>query len=112
MPTNDLTQKHCVPCEGGVAPLSFAEAEETMKHVPGWMLGENGKEIVRYFHFKNFKEVMVFVNKVATIAENEGHHPDMLVSYKDVTVTLTTHAIGGLSTNDFILAARVNALMT
>ena len=102
--------EHCVPCEGGVAPLSKKDAEETMKHVPGWVLNDSGKQISRDFIFKDFKEAMVFVNKVADIAEGEGHHPDIAISWNKVKLGLSTHAIGGLSTNDFILAAKIKVL--
>jgi 4a-hydroxytetrahydrobiopterin dehydratase len=104
----NLTKQHCVPCEGGTTPLTKADAEETMKHVPGWTLAGDGKLITRDFLFKDFKEAMVFVNKVAAIAEGEGHHPDIGVKWNKVKLELSTHAIGGLSTNDFILAAKVN----
>lgn len=77
---------------------------------PGWDVTEDGKKIRREFLFKNFKEAMVFVNKVADIAESEGHHPDLHVFYNRVVVELWTHAIGGLSENDFIVAAKVNEL--
>lgn len=106
----DLTQQHCVPCEGGIAPLTKADAEETMKHVPEWILAEDGKTITRDFVFADFKAAMSFVNRVADIAEGEGHHPDMLIRWNKVRFDLSTHAIGGLSTNDFILAAKINAL--
>ena len=106
----NLEQKHCVPCEGGVAPLSRHDAKETMKHVPNWVLSGNGKKISRDFKFKDFKEAMVFVNNVADIAEHEGHHPDVSISWNKVKLKLFTHAIGGLSTNDFIVAAKVNTL--
>jgi len=104
----DLQTQHCVPCEGGVVPLSKTDAAETMKHVPGWVLREDSKKISRNFKFKDFKGVMVFVNKVADIAEGDGHHPDISISWNKVKLELSTHAIGGLSTNDFILAAKVN----
>lgn len=81
-----------------------------MKHVPGWMLRDDGKEISREFTFKDFKEAMAFVNEVAEIAEREGHHPDIHVRWNKVRLDLSTHAIGGLSTNDFIVAAKVNVL--
>ncbi len=106
---SDLDKQHCVPCEGGVAPLTKADAEETMKHVPGWALSDDGKNITRDFEFADFKEAMIFVNKVAAIAEGEGHHPDITIKWNKVHLDLSTHAIGGLSTNDFILAAKINA---
>jgi 4a-hydroxytetrahydrobiopterin dehydratase len=107
---SDLEQQHCVPCEGGVAPLTKADAEETMKHVPGWVLADEGKTISRDFEFKDFKAAMAFINKVADIAEGEGHHPDMHIWWNKIRLDLTTHAIKGLSTNDFILAAKINTL--
>lgn len=106
----DLSKQHCVPCEGGIAPLTKADAEETMKHIPSWELALDGKSISRTFTFTDFKEAMVFVNKVAEVAEAEGHHPDIAISWNKVTFTLSTHAIGGLSINDFILAHRIGAL--
>ena len=106
--TNLITQ-HCVPCEGGVAPLTKSDAEGTMKHISGWVLREDGKQISRNFEFKDFKQAMLFVNKVADIAEGEGHHPDISISWNKVRLDLSTHAIGGLSTNDFIVAAKINA---
>jgi 4a-hydroxytetrahydrobiopterin dehydratase len=106
----ELFKQHCVPCEGGVAPLTKADAEETMKHIPGWTLAEDGKKISRDFLFADFKEAMVFVNKVAEIAEAEGHHPDIAIWWNKVKLELSTHAIDGLSTNDFIVSAKINAL--
>lgn len=106
----NFTKQHCVPCEGGIAPLTKTDAEETMKHVPGWNLSDDGKEISRDFAFRDFKEAMAFVNNIADLAEGEGHHPDILIKWNKVSLTLTTHAIGGLSTNDFILAAKVDQI--
>ena len=108
---SDFIQQHCVPCEGGVAPLTKTDAEETMKHIPGWALDTSGKKISRDFTFKNFKEAMVFVNNVAEVAEKEGHHPDIAIWWNKVRLELSTHAIEGLSTNDFIVAAKVNVLV-
>ena len=105
-----LTQKHCVPCEGGTQPLPKREAHAYHSEIPEWRLHQ--KSIEREFRFKNFKEAMVFVNKVADIAEEEGHHPDMHIFYNRVRFQLTTHAIGGLSTNDFILAAKIDLLFS
>ena len=106
----DIIEKHCVPCEGGVAPIAKHDAEETMKHVPHWILSDDGKHITRDFKFADFKEAMVFVNNVAVLAEAEGHHPNFAINWNNVRLDLSTHAIGGLSTNDFIVAAQVNAL--
>lgn len=105
----DITKKHCVPCEGGMPPLDPARVPNHLKHAPGWM-SPDGKKIVREFTFKDFKGAIGFVNKVADIAEEESHHPDIHVFYNRVRLELATHAIGGLSENDFILAAKINAL--
>ena len=104
-----LTAQHCVPCEGGVQPLAKKEAHAYHSEVPLWTL--HNKSLEREFRFKDFKEAMVFVNKVAEVAEAEGHHPDVYMFYNRVRLQLTTHAIGGLSTNDFILAVKVDALL-
>ena len=105
----DLTKKHCIPCEGGMPPLDPARVPNYLKYTPGWT-SPDGKKIVCEFKFNDFKEAMAFVNKVADIAESEGHHPDMYIFYSMVRFELSTHAIGGLSENDFILAAKINAL--
>jgi len=104
----DLTQKKCEPCEGGVPPMSDEQAEEFLQKVPGWE--KEGKKIQREFKFKDFVEAMKFVNKVADLAESEDHHPDIHIYWNKVQLVLWTHAIGGLSENDFILAAKVNEL--
>jgi len=109
--TNDLLSKHCVPCEGGTTPLTRAQAERYLSAVPGWSLAE-GKtlSIARELKRKDFADVMAFANKMAAIAEEEGHHPDFCVSWNKVKIELVTHAIGGLSENDFIIAAKINEL--
>jgi 4a-hydroxytetrahydrobiopterin dehydratase len=108
---SDLTQKKCVACEGGVDPLSRDQAQELMKQLNGeWRLSEDGKRIHREWKFRNFFHTMSFVNAVAHIANAEDHHPDMAVSYGSCRIELTTHAIDGLSENDFIVAAKVDAL--
>ncbi|MFA6136326.1 MAG: 4a-hydroxytetrahydrobiopterin dehydratase [Candidatus Paceibacterota bacterium] len=108
---NNLTQKKCLPCEGGVPPLDKTQMEELIKETPGWEITEEGKKIKREFKFKDFKETIVFVNKVAELAESEGHHPDIHIFYSRLELELWTHMIGGLSENDFILAAKINALL-
>lgn len=109
----DLTQKHCVPCEGGVSPFDPANANMWLRNVKGWRLIIGGKKIQKDFIFKNFMEAISFVSKIAEIAEAEDHHPDLLIhSYKKLRVTLMTHAIGGLSENDFILAAKIDKLQS
>jgi|SRR3989344_6291958 len=106
----DLTKKHCVPCEGGVPAYSKEEAEKYLPNVPKWKPDTDYKVISREFNFDDFKKAMVFVNKVADLAEGEGHHPDILISYSRVTLALSTHALHGLSENDFILATKIDAL--
>ena len=104
-----LTSKHCVPCEGGVAPLSGPELDQYLQEVPGWVLAPDAHSISKEFVFTNFVDGVVFITDVAHVAEEEGHHPDLnLHDYKKVTVTLSTHAIKGLSENDFILAAKID----
>lgn len=105
-----LTDKRCIPCEGGVMPLFRPAAETLLKETPGWELVVDGKKISRKYKFKNFKEALAFVNKVGAIAEEEGHHPDIELGWGRVRIELSTHAIGGLSENDFILAAKIDAI--
>jgi 4a-hydroxytetrahydrobiopterin dehydratase len=107
---SDLTAKHCVPCEGGVAPIEVGEARKMLGELDDWTLDETGKEIERTFAFKNYYETMAFVNALAWIAHREDHHPDLEVGYNRVRVRFSTHAIGGLSENDFICAAKIDAL--
>lgn len=104
----DLASKKCVPCEGGIPPLTYNEIAMYLKLVDNmWEIkGEN--KIIRKFQFVNFKHTMNFVNQVADIAEKEGHHPVMHVGYGECTIELWTHAISGLSENDFILAAKID----
>ena len=106
----DLNKQHCIPCEGGAKPLSKEEAEAILAFTYGWTLVDDGKKISKDFVFADFKEAMVFVNKVAEISESEGHHPDIFVWWNKVTLVLWTHAVGGLTTNDFIIAAKINDL--
>lgn len=105
----ELTKKKCLPCEGGTKPLSKTESEKLLKEVSGWILVDE-KIIKKQFTFGDFKEAMKFVNRVAEIAESEGHHPDIKISWNKVTLELWTHAIGGLSENDFIVAAKIDAI--
>lgn len=105
---NPIDQK-CVACGGGVIPFDAHEAEVLLKQILGWELSLDSKSIARKYSFKNFKEALSFVNKVGVIAESEGHHPDIhLTDYKHVEIQLSTHAIGGLSNNDFIVAAKID----
>ncbi len=109
--TSDLITKHCVPCEGGTPPMDRSQAEALLAQVPGWKLidGEPLK-LARSLKLKDFAQAMSFVNQIGEIAEAEGHHPDFCVSWNRVKLELVTHSIGGLSENDFIMAAKVNAL--
>lgn len=107
----NLTQQHCVPCEGGVAPYTKEQASQKMPQIPGWQLRDDGKEISRQMKFKNFKEALAFVNRVGELAEAEGHHPDLELGWGRVGMRSSTHAISGLSLNDFILAAKINELV-
>lgn len=111
MDSSHLTKGHCVPCEGGVDPMDHEEVAKylTLLKTP-WNVVSDGLFISKQFKFQNFKEAMVFVNKVAEIAEGEGHHPDIKINYNKVDISLTTHAIKGLSTNDFIIASKVEML--
>jgi len=105
----ELRTKRCVPCEGGVPPLTEEEQRALLPQVPGWKV-EDGR-LVKTFVFESFPRAIAFVNRMADLAEEEGHHPDFSVHYREVKVSLWTHAIGGLSENDFILAAKIDALL-
>ncbi len=107
----DLAQKKCVPCEGGVPTLPAAAALEFLKELsPEWRIVDDGKKLERKFKFKNYAEALKFVNQVSAIAEAEDHHPNIYFSWGFATITLWTHAIGGLHENDFILAAKIDQL--
>ncbi|MEK7608510.1 MAG: 4a-hydroxytetrahydrobiopterin dehydratase [Patescibacteria group bacterium] len=108
--TSPLHEKRCVACEGGVKPLEGVDLTPLLSEIgPGWVLLE-GKKIKKEYVLKSFSEAVTFVYEVAKIAEDEGHHPDIKISYNKVTLELWTHAIGGLSQNDFIVAAKINKL--
>jgi 4a-hydroxytetrahydrobiopterin dehydratase len=105
----ELTRKKCAPCEGGIPPLSREQAEATVRNVEGWTLAPDGKSISRSWTVKDFMAGIDFFNKVAAVAEEEDHHPDLhLEGYRKVTINLSTHAVNGLTENDFILAAKIN----
>jgi 4a-hydroxytetrahydrobiopterin dehydratase len=106
----DLTKKHCKSCEGGVEAVSADAARELLQGLEGWTIEAGGGEIRKAFDFGNYYETMAFVNAVAWISHREDHHPDLEVSYKRCVVRYSTHAIHGLSENDFICAAKVSAL--
>jgi 4a-hydroxytetrahydrobiopterin dehydratase len=105
-----LTDKKCVACEGGVPPLTPGEIERYKPEVSEWTVAPDNLSISREFSFKDFKEAMSFADKIGVLAEEEGHHPDLTVSWGKVGVHLTTHAIKGLSENDFILAAKIDRI--
>ena len=108
---NDLLKKKCLPCEGGVVPFDISEIHKYQKKVDGWEIVKNEKNIfflVKNFKFKNFVESQNFVNQVGQVSEKEGHHPDIKFGWGYATITITTHAIEGLSENDFILAAKID----
>jgi 4a-hydroxytetrahydrobiopterin dehydratase len=107
----NFAAKTCVPCEGGTSPLERNKIQEYLVGVEEWEVREN-KRIFKTFKFKGFREAIDFVNQVATLAEQEGHHPDIIIRYRKVTIELTTHAIQGLSENDFIMAAKIDLLYT
>lgn len=106
----ELAQKRCKPCEGGMPPATKEEAEILLKRVKGWALSEDGKSISKNFKFKDFAGALAFANKVGAIAEEEGHHPDLFVGWRKVRIELITHALKGLSENDFILAAKIDEI--
>jgi 4a-hydroxytetrahydrobiopterin dehydratase len=107
--TEQLIRKKCAPCEGGVPAMSADEAAELLPSVPGWTIAKNGQRLRREWRARNFLAAIDFFNKIAELAETEGHHPDLhLEGYRNVAIELWTHAIGGLSENDFILAAKIN----
>jgi 4a-hydroxytetrahydrobiopterin dehydratase len=107
----ELTSRHCKPCEGGVPPLSEDQVKEYLAAVPNWKRTADGKRIRREWRVKDFAVALDFFNRVGQIAEGQDHHPDLhLIGYRNVAVELSTHAIGGLSENDFILAAKIDQL--
>ncbi len=110
-PSSDLTQRHCKACESGTTPLTLEEASALATLLPDWELKADGLKIQRSFKFSNFHQTMAFVNALAWIAHREDHHPDLEVSYARVVVHYQTHAVSGLSENDFICAAKVDALL-
>lgn len=109
---NDLANKHCQPCEGGVEPMDRGTADTHLGKLSSrWSVDADGKTLTGEFGFKNYYETTAFVNAVAWIAHREDHHPDIEFGYKKCVIHYTTHAIGGLSENDFICAAKVDRLL-
>ena len=106
----NLTQKKCIPCEAGTPSLEESKISELLNQISSWQVKEG--HLYKKFKFKNFVEAMKFVNSVANIAEQEGHHPDFSVHYNRVEIELWTHAIKGLSENDFIIATKVDKVIS
>ncbi len=110
---SDLLKKKCVPCEGGILPFDISEIHKYQKKVDGWDIIKNENKIYileKNFKFKNFLESQKFINDVGNISETEGHHPDILFGWGYAKINITTHAIEGLSENDFILASKIDQL--
>lgn len=108
---DQLVAKKCKPCEGGVEPCSLPEAENQLGKLNGWYLTHDGQRIRKDWTVKHFMAGVAFFNKVAEVAEDDGHHPDLhIAGYRNVSIELWTHAIGGLSENDFILAAKIDQI--
>jgi len=107
----ELAKKKCVPCEGGAPPLDAEQVRGLLSGVKGWRVENDDHELRKRFKFGSFPEAMAFVNRMADLAEAEGHHPDFCVRYDVLEVSLTTHAVRGLSENDFILAAKIDDLV-
>ncbi len=107
----ELSTKRCLPCEGIGTTLSIEKAKDLLAQLQHWQLTTDGKQIYKNFQFKGFYRTMAFVNAVAWIAQQENHHPDLEVSYDHCLVRFTTHALAGLTENDFICAAKVDGLL-
>jgi len=110
---NELIKKKCMPCEGGVIPFDISEIHKYQKKVDGWDIVKNNKDIYfleKNFKFDNFQKSQNFVNEVGKISEEEGHHPDIAFGWGYAKINITTHAIEGLSENDFILAAKIDRI--
>ena len=106
-----LTEKKCLPCEGGVPPLPAEQSARLLSELaPGWRLSPDGTELQRDYTFKDFYRTMSFVNALAHVANSEDHHPDLAIGYNYCRVRYTTHAVGGLTENDFICAAKIDRL--
>jgi 4a-hydroxytetrahydrobiopterin dehydratase len=111
MTANELVRQHCAPCEGEVEPLTPAEVRDHLAAVPQWRLSDDHQRIRREWKVKDFVTALDFFRRVGDVAEAEGHHPDLhLTSYRNVAIEIWTHAVGGLTENDFILAAKIDLL--
>ena len=105
-----LAEQKCVPCQGGIPPLPRPQAERYLAQTPGWSLDPDGTKVRRKFNFPDFVSSLAFVNKVGDLAEEQGHHPDICMGWGYAEVVFYTHKIGGLHENDFVMAAKLNAL--
>ncbi len=110
MSTTNLARKHCTPCDGGVPPLTLAQAHELLRLVPDWALEEDGRRLYRAFPSPDFQDAMKLAIRVAEIAEEEGHHPEITVRWGECAIRTFTMKIDGLHENDFILAARIDEI--
>ncbi len=111
MDYSHLAEGHCLPCEGGVDPMGEREAKTYLSLLKkDWKISDDLKSISLRFTFKNFMDAIGFVNKIALVAEDQGHHPDVYIYYNKVDISLTTHAIKGLSINDFIMASKIESI--
>ena len=109
---NDLAEKKCKPSEKGEKPLSGEEADRLLRQLAGWQVkGDGAKELEKEYRFPDFRQALAFVNRLGEVAEEEGHHPDVYLTWGKVRVNLSTHSIGGLSENDFILAAKADRVL-
>ena len=112
VPVDQLISKKCLPCEGGVDACTLEFSLAQIELLPTWTIVESGKSIARSIRFKNFVEAVSCLNQIGELAEQEAHHPDLhLTGYRNLKIVLTTHAIGGLSENDFILAAKIDSVV-
>ena len=110
MTAQNLAQKTCTPCQGGIPPLSAEEASRYSAQAPEWQLLDDSRRIERSYRFKNFREAFEFVKRVGELAEEEGHHPDISFGWGSATISLQTKKIQGLHENDFIMAAKIDCL--
>lgn len=105
-----LAGQTCIPCKTGTEPLSTVDIAKLLPQIPGWVLADNARSISREYTFSNFKHALQFVNKVGVLAEEQKHHPDIALGWGYVRLTLQTHTVNGLHSNDFILAAKINTI--
>ncbi|ATX82597.1 pterin-4-alpha-carbinolamine dehydratase [Mariprofundus ferrinatatus] len=111
MSPENLQNKSCMPCKGGVAPMDRQDAERMLIEIRGWELSDDARQLRRTVTFSNFVDAQLFATTVGELSESEGHHPDISFGWGYCTITFYTHKIGGLHENDFIMAAKVNSLM-